>query len=206
MRRPRLVMIGTVVSIVAAFGVAPAAQAAEDYFLAVQTGTTGPAIQGETLDATFSSKKAIELNSFDWSAENAVTIGSASGGSGAGKATLNRLTVEKRVDSASAALFQRLATGAHIPSMELFVRKSGATGLGHLKYRFTGVFVSSVSPSGDGEQMRERVTFAYGSVAQSYTQQTAAGTAGTVFAAGWNQIANIACTYGSCETKNPPLP
>ena len=51
MRRSRLVMIGTVVSIVAAFGVAPAAQAAEDYFLAVQSGTTGPAIRGETLDA-----------------------------------------------------------------------------------------------------------------------------------------------------------
>jgi type VI secretion system secreted protein Hcp len=206
MRRSRLVMIGTVVSIVAAFGVAPAAQAAEDYFLAVQTaGAPGPAVEGETLDATFSSRKAIELISFDWSAENAVTIGSASGGAGAGKAKLNRLTVEKRVDSASAALFQRLATGAHIPSMELFVRKGGVTGLGHLRYRFTFVFVSSVSPSGDGEEMRERVTFEYGSVAQRYTQQTAAGTAGTVFAAGWNQVANMACNYGSCNAS-PTVP
>ena len=203
MRRSRLVMIGTVVSIVAAFGVAPAAQAAEDYFLKIQAT---PAIQGETVDATFSpSPRAIELISFDWSAENPVTIGSASGGSGAGKAKLNRLTVEKRVDSASAALFQRLASGAHIPSMELFVRKGGATGLGHLRYRFTGVFVSSVSPSGDGEEMRERVTFEYGSVAQRYTQLTATGTAGTVFAAGWNQIANMACNYGSCNAS-PGLP
>ena len=116
--------------------------------------------------------------------------------------------MEKRVDSASAALFHRIGTGAHIPSMELFVRRAGATGEGHLKYRFTGVFVSSVSPSGDGEETGERVTFVYGSVAQSYTQQTAAGgsPAGTVFTAGWNQIANIACMYGFCETKNPPLP
>ena len=206
MRRSRLVMIGTVVSIVAAFGVAPAAQAAEDYFLAVQT-TTAPAIQGETLDAFFASKKAIELNSFDWSAENSVTIGSAGGGTGTGKAALNRLTVEKRVDSASAALFTRLATGTAIPSMELFVRKAGATGEGYLKYRFATVFVSSVSPSGDGEQMRERVTFVYGSVAQSYTKQTVGGSppAGTVFSAGWSQIGNIPCTYGSCE-KAAPLP
>jgi type VI secretion system secreted protein Hcp len=202
MRRSRLVMIGTVVSIVAAFGVAPAAQAAEDYFLAVQTGT-GPAIQGETLDATFRQQKAIELISFDWSAENTVSIGSASGGAGAGKAKLNRLTVEKRVDSASAALFQRVATGLHFPSMELFVRRGGATGPGHLKYRFATVFVSSVRPSGDGEQMRERVTFEYGSVAQSYTQQTATGAAGTVFAAGWNQLANVGCNYGFCERANP---
>lgn len=201
MRRSRLVMIGTVVSIVAAFGVAPAAQAAEDYFLAVQSGTTGPAIQGETQDAFFASKKAIELRSFDWSAENSVTIGSAGGGTGTGKAALNRLTVEKGVDSASAALFTRLATGTAIPSMELFVRRAGATGEGYLKYRFATVFVSSVSPSGDGEQMRERVTFAYGSVAQSYTKQTVGGSppAGTVFSAGWSQIGNMPCTYGSCE-------
>ena len=195
-------MIGTVVSIVAAFGVVPAAQAAEDYFLKIQAT---PAIQGETVDATFSpSPRAIELISFDWSAENTVTIGSATGGSGAGKAKLNRLTVEKRVDSASAALFQRLATGAHIPSMELFVRRGGATGQGYLKYRFATVFVTSVSPSGDGEQMRERVTFAYGAVAQRYTQQTATGAAGTVFEGGWNQISNMACSYASCD--GGPLP
>jgi type VI protein secretion system component Hcp len=73
------------------------------------------------------------------------------------------------------------------------------TGLGHLRYRFTFVFVSSVSPSGDGEEMRERVTFEYGSVAQRYTQ------AGTVFAAGWNQVANMACNYGSCNAS-PTVP
>ena len=205
MRKLRQITIGTVVSIVAAFGVAPAAQAAEDYFLAVQTaGAPGPAVQGETLDAAFREKKAIELISFDWNAENPATIGSASGGAGSGKAKLNPLTVEKRVDSASAALFQRLATGAHIPSMELFVRRGGATGTGHLKYRFATVFVTSVRPSGDGEQMRERVTFAYGAVAQSYTPQTATGTAGTVFEAGWNQVTNMACNYGFCD--GTPLP
>ena len=92
--------------------------------------------------------------------------------------------------------------------MELFVRRAGATGEGHLKYRFTTVFVSSVSPSGDGEEMRERVTFAYGSVAQSYTQQTTAGgnPAGTVFSAGWSQIGNIPCIYGSCEKQTVPCP
>jgi type VI protein secretion system component Hcp len=194
-----------VVSIVAAFGVAPAAQAAEDYFLVVQTGT-GPAIQGETLDASFRQQRAIELISFDWDVENPTTLGSASGGAGGGKAKLNPLTVEKRIDSASAALFRRVANGTPFPSMELFVRRAGATGTGHLKYRFATVAVTSVSLSGDGEQMRERVTFAYGSVAQSYTQQTATGAAGTVFAAGWNQLANVACIYGSCESQDPLIP
>ena len=199
MRKLRQIAIGTVVSIVAVFGVAPAAQAQEDYFLAVQTaGAPGPVVQGESLDAFFRGRGAIDLISFDWSAENPTTVGSATGGAGTGKAKLNRLTVEKRVDSASAALFQRMASGLHFPSMELFVRRAGATGAGHLKYRFTLVFVSSVSPSGDGEEMRERVTFEYGAVAQSYTQQT--GTrAGTVFEAGWNQVTNTGCRYGFCD-------
>ena len=90
--------------------------------------------------------------------------------------------------------------------MELFVRTAGVTGVGHLRYRFTAVYVSSVSPSGDGEEMRERVTFEYGSLGQRYTQQTATGTpAGTIFAFGWNQLSNTACAYGACDA-NPFLP
>ena len=202
MSRSRLVMIGAVVSIVAVFGVAPAAQAAEDYFLVVQTrGAPGPAIEGETRDATFSRLRAIELISFDWSAENPATVGSATGGAGAGKAKLNQLTVEKRVDSASAALFLRMAAGAHFPSMELFVRRAGTTGQGHLKYRFATVFVTSVSPSGGaGEEMRERVTFAYGAVAQSYTRMDANGTVfGSPLTAGWDQVTNTACAFDLCD-------
>jgi type VI secretion system secreted protein Hcp len=191
MSRSRLVIIGTVVSIVAAFGVAPAAQAAEDYFLAFQTGSTGPAIEGETLDATFAKQKAIEVDSFDWSSENPVSIGSAGGGAGTGKVKLNELTVLKRVDSASPALFKYVATGQNFPSMVLSVRRAGATAAGaavYLTYTFGLVFVTSVSPSGDGEQMRERVTFAYGSVKQSYRRQTATGTLMNPVESTWNQI------------------
>jgi type VI secretion system secreted protein Hcp len=202
MSRSRLVVIGAVLSIVAAFGVAPAAQAAEDYFLTFQTsGAPGPAIVGESTDATFSRLRAVEVNSFDWSAENAVSLGSATGGAGAGKAKLNRLSVQKPVDSASTALFQRMATGLHFPSMVLYVRKAGggagptgggSTGGAYLQYQFGTVFVSSVSPSGDGEQMRERVTFEYGSLKQTYWPL---GADGTVFRApldaGWNQVTNM---------------
>jgi type VI secretion system secreted protein Hcp len=192
MSRSRLVIIGTVVSIVAAFGVAPAAQAAEDYFLAFQTGSTGPAIEGETLDAVFATRKAIEVESFDWSAANPVSIGSAGGGAGTGKVKLNELTVMKRVDSASPALFKRVATGQWFPSMVLSVRRAGAAGAAavYLTYTFGAVWVTSVSPSGDGDQMRERVTFAYGSLNQSYRRQTAAGTLTSPVDSTWNQITN----------------
>jgi type VI secretion system secreted protein Hcp len=191
MSRSRLVVIGAVVSIVAAFGVAPAAQAAEDYFLTFQTGSTAPAIEGETLDATFAKQKAIDVDSFDWSAANGIDLASAAGG--AGKVKLNELTVLKRVDSASPALFKRVATGQHFPSMVLSVRRAGATGAAaavYLTYTFGAVYVTSVSPSGDGEQMRERVTFAYGSLKQSYARQTATGALMTPALESWNQVTN----------------
>jgi type VI secretion system secreted protein Hcp len=194
MSRSRLVVIGAVVSIVAAFGVAPVAQAAEDYFLTIPRSGTSAAIEGETRDAVFAAKKGIVLSSFDWSAENTATIGSGTGGSGAGRAKLNELTVEKRVDSASTALFQRLVTGQHIPGMVLYVRRAGATGPaaeGYLTYTFGTAFVTSVRPSGDGEQMRERVTFAYGSIKQNYWQQTATGALiGSPLTTSWDQVTN----------------
>jgi len=185
MSRSRHVVIGTVVSIVAAFGVVPAAQAAEDYFLAFQTGS-GPAIRGETVDSTFAKHQAVELDSFDWSAANGVTPTTG----GTGKISMNRLTVEKRIDSASTALFQRVATQTAIPSMRLTVRRAGPNPFIYLTYLFKNVFVSSVSPSGDGDGTRERVTFVYGALTQHYAQQTATGARGTVFDAGWNQVTN----------------
>jgi|Tabmets5t2r1_1033131.scaffolds.fasta_scaffold08031_3 type VI secretion system secreted protein Hcp len=203
MSRSRLVMIGTVVSIVAAFGVAPAAQAAENYFLTFQTTSGAPlqGIAGESKDAFFSDRGAVELNSFDWSAQNPVTFGS--GVPAPGKTKLNRLSVDKHVDSASPALFQRMATGTHIPRMVLYVRRAGPTGTAatgngstggaYLQYQFAPVFVASVSPSGDGEQMRERVTFEYGAVKQTYWPTSADGTVfRTPLDASWNQVTDTA--------------
>ena len=49
MRRSRLVTIGTVVSVVAAFGVAPVAQAAEVYFLRIQASARRSKAKRRTL-------------------------------------------------------------------------------------------------------------------------------------------------------------
>jgi type VI secretion system secreted protein Hcp len=181
MRRSALITFCTVVSILAAFGVAPVAQGAEDYFLQIDSN---PPIQGESLDAAF--PDAIEIKSFHWSANNGVTIpGAGLGGRGT---HLDLLTVQKRVDSASPALFLVCATRREIPSMKLTVRRAGADPFVYLQYRFTHVVVSSVSPSGDGDAMRETVTFAYGALTQQYKQQTATGTDSPVFESGWNQL------------------
>jgi type VI secretion system secreted protein Hcp len=190
MRRSTLITFCTVVSILAAFGVAPVAQAAEDYFLQIKNDPPAPPIRGESRDAAF--PQAIVLTSFSWDAENPTTVSSSTGGAGTGKAKLNGLVVDKPIDAASPGLFQRLTTGTHDPSMTLTIRRAGANPFVYAQYCFQTVFVTNVKQSGDGDQARETVTFAYGAVQQKYTPQTTTGLAGVPLQTGWSQVTNTA--------------
>jgi type VI secretion system secreted protein Hcp len=198
MRRSSLIMCSTLVFLVAAFALAPAAQAAEDYFLQINNALgQAPPIKGESRDVAF--RDAIELRSFSWGAKNPVTIGSATGGAGVGKASLGELTVQKGIDSATPGLFQRLVTGTHDTSMLLTVRRAGQNPFVYLQYTFCNVFVSSVNHSGDGDATQETVTFAYGAVRQRYTPQSPTGVALVPIEFGWNQVANGPWTSGGCQ-------
>src|SRR3954453_22445354 len=101
MRKSRLTMIATLASIAAAFAVAPTANAATDYFLEVE-GMAGEAT---------AVKESIDVNAFQWGAENTTTISSATGGAGAGKTSFNRLEINKNIDVTTTALFQKLSSG-----------------------------------------------------------------------------------------------
>ena len=68
---------------------------------------------------------AIEIESFSFGAENTVTIGSATGGAGVGKARFQEFTVEKAVDSTTPRLLKSLAMGTHFATVELIARKPG---------------------------------------------------------------------------------
>jgi len=138
----------------------------------------------------------LEIKSFEFGCENPTTIGSTTGGAGAGKFKLNPFKVTKDVDSASAALFMACAAGAHYPTLYLSIRKAGGAGDDYLTYTFRMVFVSNVSWSGGGgeEAPEESVEFHYGAMGVSYTPQ---GTDGQPRAAGrkmaaWSQVVNQA--------------
>ncbi len=117
-------------SVVAALATAGSAQAATDYFLKVQTGEPVPsAIQGESVDRDF--PQAIEIESFSFGAENVTTIGSATGGAGAGKAKFQEFTIEKAVDSTTPRFLKTLAMGTHFANVELIARRQRRRRLGH---------------------------------------------------------------------------
>jgi type VI secretion system secreted protein Hcp len=107
----------------------------------------------------------ISILSFSWGLSNPVTIGSAGGGAGAGKASFSSLNVMKNVDSSSIALILASAKGTHYQSGTFTVTWGTGPNTAKLVMDLGQVFVESVQQSGSGGVApTESVSFAYGSV------------------------------------------
>jgi len=148
--------------------------------------------KGETKDASHIGW--MEIKTFEFGAENPTTIGSATGGAGAGKFKLNPFKVTKDVDTASPGLFIACAAGAHYPTVKLSIRKAGGAQEDYLTYVFRMVYVTSISWSGGGgeEAPEESVEFVYGALGVKYTPQKPDGSPDTAkkMLAMWSQTTN----------------
>ena len=103
-------------------------------------------------------------NVVSWSlgVSNSVSVGSAGGGAGAGKATFDDLTITKKVDASSPKLISACASGRHFADATLVVTANGTTNT----YKLKEVFVTSVKQSDDGStdtNPLEKVTLTFGS-------------------------------------------
>jgi len=116
----------------------------------------GSDVSGETQDKTMKDNKALEILSFEIGAENNVNIGSITSGGGAGKATFKELTITKKTDTASCAMFNKLCEGNHFDDMVIELRRAGGTpgvsGKTFLKWEFKLVMIQDISWSGDLHQ------------------------------------------------------
>jgi type VI secretion system secreted protein Hcp len=176
-----------------ALALAPSAHAATDYFMRLDPVNADQQIKGESVDSTF--KDYIQIKSFSWGVENVTTIGSATGGAGAGKAKFDQLKVEKVVDSTTPQLLQRIGQGQHFAGVEIIARKSGvgaAAAANPMRYYFSLAFPVSDEQRGDeGDDVpSETLTFAYGGVAQKVFRQAPGGTTGSPLFGSWNQVTN----------------
>jgi type VI secretion system secreted protein Hcp len=107
----------------------------------------------------------LEIYSWSWGATHS-TDATGGGGGGAGKVQLQDFNFTKKVDRASASLFQACATGKHFPDATLVVRKAGKGQQEYLVVKFSDVLVSSYQTggsSGDAAPM-ESISFNYASV------------------------------------------
>lgn len=165
---------------------------AYDAFMWLEGGD--PTAEGETQDKTYKDKKAFEIYSFSWGASNPTTIGSASGGAGAGKVSISSFNVMKKTDASSAAMFTNCCKGQHFTNAHVVLRKAGGTAVEYLKYDFEEVFVESIQwsgSSGGDDTPTESVSFAFGKVAIEYLPQLAKGEEGTKKTATWDLRANV---------------
>ena len=139
-----------------------------------------------------------EIKDFSFGVENPTTIGSATGGAGAGKVKFNEFTIKKTTDSASPAFFKNSATGTHYNTVTLEMRKAGgdpqSSGQTFLKYTFGTVFTTKIDWSGPGDEgPEESITFVYGKLSVEYKPQKPDGTLGAPITGCYDVVRNAIC-------------
>jgi len=107
-------------------------------------------------------KDWIEVESFSWGIEFDTSIGSSTGGAGAGKAKFNDLSIVANFGKASETLFKTCATGQHIKKAVLHVRKAGGGQDVFYKVHFDTVLISSFQDGGTSDGVTEEIKLVFG--------------------------------------------
>jgi len=165
---------------------------AVDAFIWFKNPSAGSVPEGDTKDPTFSKEKAFEIEHFSFGVENATTIGSATGGAGAGKIKFNEFTIRRTTDKASALFFKNCCLGAHYKTVIIAMRKAGGdaatSGKEFLRFKFDTVFTTRMDWSGPGDEgPQESITFAYGKLGIKFTPLESGS---QLVVAGWDQVLN----------------
>lgn len=130
-------------------------------------------IKGESLDSKH--KDEIEVLSFSWGVTNTASPASG-GGSGAGKATFQDLTITHSIDKASPGLLQACATGTHLKEATITHRKAGKGQQEYLIIKMNDIVITGVSHGGSaGQPYSESVSMAFAKVDFEYKPQKADG-------------------------------
>lgn len=146
-------------------------------------------IKGEAADAKH--KDEIDVLSWSWGASQSGTT-HVGGGSGAGKANFQDVSVTKWVDKSSHALLKAVSVGQHIPSALLTVRKAGEKPLEYIKLTMKNCLISSISTGGSGgeDRLTENITINFGNFQYEYTPQKPDGSGDSVLPFGFDIAKN----------------
>lgn len=166
-----------------------------DIFLTISNN-----INGETIDTEMKPKNALDILSYSWGVVQQGTFHSSGGsGGGAGRSDVQNLHMQKYICKASPELMLACATGKHLDSATLFVRKAGEKPLIYFKLEMTKVMVSSYQTgsggnTGNGALITESFSLNFEEIKFTYVQQDGktGGAAGTV-----SKVYNAATNKGS---------
>ena len=151
-------------------------------------------IPGESTDDKH--KDWIEVLSFNFGMEqpSSATDSSAGGGT-TERVNIEDLAVVKHLDKASPKLYELCCTGKHIKDATLELCRAGGDKTKYLEVKMEQVVISRAHPGGKAEGSdgfpTESISFNFGKVKWTYTQQKRAdGSGGGNVTAGWDLTAN----------------
>ena len=151
-------------------------------------------IQGESTDDKH--KDWIEVLSFSGGvSQRASGSASTAGGASAERADFADFSIVKALDKASPKLALTCANGQHIKEVVLELCRAGGDKVKYYEVKLTNSIITSYRPGGSshgGETLPlEEVSFNYGKIEWTYTQQKRAdGSGGGQVATGWNLETN----------------
>jgi len=148
-------------------------------------------VKGESTDSEH--KDWIELLSFNHAITQPASATAASAGGGTtARSQHSDFSISKFVDLASPLLYQLCSNGKHVKSVNIeMMRASGDKRVKYMVVAMTEVVISHVAPSGGSDFPSEAVSFNYGTIKWTYTQQKRAdGTPGGNTTGGWDLTQN----------------
>ncbi len=154
---------------------------AVDYFLKLDS------ITGESVDQNFQNQ--ISVLSFNWGGTQTTSV-AGTGGSGAGKVSLDEFTITKYYDSSSPEIFKSMLLGTHVTTGVLSAVKSGSAGKPFLTLNFTELFVTSQKINASTEIPTETISFSYNTIKVDYSKQNEQGNLTSVGAVSYDLKAN----------------
>jgi len=117
----------------------------------------------------------ITVLAYSYGLQNSMTIGSGTGGAGAGKVTQKPVTITHTMGGSSPQFLGAAATGERLTSVVINFFRTDKTGKEVTFYRvtLTNAFVSEVSQRSSGDTVLEDVSFLFQKIEQqSLTQNT----------------------------------
>lgn len=147
-------------------------------------------VKGESVDAKHKDETDILAWSWGMSQSGTAQMG---GGGGAGKVSVQDLSLTKYVDKGSPVLMVACCNGKHFKEGLLTVRKAGENPLEYIKISMKEILVSSISTGGSGgeDRLTENVSLNFAEFKVEYTPQKDDGSGDAVIEGGWNIAENV---------------
>lgn len=151
-------------------------------------------VPGESTDDKH--KDWIEVLSFNHGMSQPVSAtASSTGGATAERTEHQDFSIVKHLDKASPKLYELCSSGKHIAKVNIEMCRAGGDKLKYMEVNMEQVIISNVAPGGSTKGPdsfpTESVSFNYGKIKWTYTQQKRAdGSGGGNVTGGWDLTAN----------------